>query len=234
MTYDEYVSSMAVLMSISPESTLSGSPLLQRMIEYAEKRIYRELDLLHLYESADTADMSVGTRTISVPESMIVVQSVGCCTVASTASNATTVAPLQRISMDMMNFIYPAVAETGFPAHYAMLDDDTIVVGYTPSAAYRLRCYGQVMPELLSEDNDVDFLSTELPDLLIAASAVFGFGGILKNFGAQAEDPATAQSWENQYQLLKQGVDLISMRQKASSVSWTPFQPAPLAKESRT
>lgn len=44
-------------------------------------------------------------------------------------------------------------------------------------------------------------LTTYFPDLFIAASMIFA-SGYQRDFGAQADNPSQAQSWETQYQLL--------------------------------
>jgi len=48
-------------------------------------------------------------------------------------------------------------------------------------------------------------LSVYYPELLIAACMVYG-SGYQRDFGAQADDPAKAVSWEAQYAALRQGV----------------------------
>jgi len=61
---------------------------------------------------------------------------------------------------------------------------------------------------------------------------VFGFGW-QRDFGAQSDNPQTAQSWENQYQTTKQGVNIEELRKKAASASWSPYIPTPQANTER-
>ncbi len=233
MTYSQYVTSCAAALSIEPETTLSGSSLLDRMIEYAELRIYRELDLLTTVSEA-TVDLVAGTRSASMPGSIIILNSASIITPASTAPLLGTRQPLQRTSVEFINFVAPTAATTGLPLYYAMQDNTTIILAPTPSAAYKLACLGVVRPAPLSSGNPTTYLTLYLPDLFFAASMVFGFGAITQNFGAQADDPQSAQSWENQYNLIKSGADLENLRSKAQSFSWQPYSPSLPAKESRT
>ena len=46
-----------------------------------------------------------------------------------------------------------------------------------------------------------------------AASAIF-LMGYQRDFGAQSDDPAAAQSWENQYEKLLMGANAEEMRRK--------------------
>jgi hypothetical protein len=89
-----------------------------------------------------------------------------------------------------------------------------------------------VRPSPLSFTNQTTFLSTYMPDLFLAASMVWGFG-YQRDFGGQADDPATAQSWEHQYESLRIGIDVEEMRKKSASVSWSSYHPTPTANTQR-
>lgn len=234
--FSSYVTTMANMLSISPETVLypDNEELLEQMINYAELRIYRELDFLRTVEEATTSDLTPGTRSVTVPGQIIIVNSATLITPASTAPDAGTRNPMQRVSMEFLNFIWPSAATTGIPTHYAMLDDETVILAPTPAAAYRACFLGIVRPAPLSAVNTTTYLTDFVPDLFIAASAIWGFGGINRNFGAASDDPASALSWEQTYQNLRAGVDVENLRSKAWGTGFQPFSPAPMAKESRT
>lgn len=235
LTYSSYITDMAGLLSISPESALTGqTDLVEAMIAYAEMRIYRELDFLATVEEATTGDLTPGTRTVAVPGNIFIVNSASLITPASTAANAGRRNPMQRVSMEFLNFVWPDAADTGVPSWYAMQDNETIVLAPTPAAAYRVCCLGIFRPEPLSSTNTTTFLTEQCPDMFIAASAIWGFGGLLSNFGGQSDNPQAAQSWEQQYQNLRAGVDMENLRSKAWATAWQPWSPSPQAKESRT
>lgn len=234
LNWTTYGTTMAEILSVSPEATLTGSELFDRMIEYAELRIYRELDFLTVQTEADTGDMTAGSPDISVPGSILIVNSVSLITPASTAAASGTLTPLQRVSTEFMNAVWPVRATQDTPQYYRLKDNSTIAVAPTPDDTYRLNVMGIVRPAALSASNTTTYLTVNVPDLFVAASAIFGFGAVLSNFGAQADDPQSVQSWENQYQLLKASVDLENLRSKAWAQSWQPWSPTPIAKESRT
>lgn len=236
MDFSSYGTLMAKMLAINPSSRLTtdNADMLEEMIAYAELRIYRELDFIRTQVEAETTDLTPGTRTKAVPGSIIVVNSASVVSPASTAAAAGTRNPMQRVSMEFLNFMWPSTVTLGLPSVFALQDDATIVVAPTPDAAYRLACQGVVRPAPLSSTNTTTYLTANLPDLFVAASCIFGFGGINQNFGAASDDPQSAQSWENQYQLLKAGVNMEALRQKAWMASWQPFSPAPEAAKSRT
>ena len=53
----------------------------------------------------------------------------------------------------------------------------------------------------MSVTNTSTQLTNFFPDLFIAASMIFATG-YQRDFGAQSDNPAQGQSWENQYDLL--------------------------------
>lgn len=207
--------------------------ILPEIVNYAELRILRELDLITV-TTEGTVPLVAGTRTATIPSSIIICNSANLITPAATAPAAGTRNPLQRISLEMLNYMYPssAVADRAAPEYYAMLTDTTMVFAPTPDAAYQVEAIGPIRPATLSAVNTTTWISTNLPDLFIAASMIFA-SGYQQNFGAQADDPKMAQSWEMQYQALVGGAQVEEARRRAASTGWQPFSPAPLAQPSR-
>ncbi len=136
--------------------------------------------------------------------------------------------------MEFLNFMWPSTVTQGVPLVFAMADSDQMILAPTPDAAYRVNCVGVYRPQPLYTATSGTGLSSLAQDIFVAASCVWGFGALNQNFGAMADDPASAQSWENQYQLLKVGLMEETLRQKAWMESWQAFSSAPAAKQSRT
>lgn len=231
-TYASYQAAMAQLL-VQPDYATNAdwAVMLPSMIDYAEQRIYRELDLVSTYDTAN-ADCVAGTRTVTIPGSILIVESANVITPAATLPDAGTRKPLQRLSTEALNAFWPNAATRGVPIWYDVLDFTTLVLAPTPDAAYKLEVYGEIRPAALSGSNTTTFLTTYLPDLFVAASMVFGTGW-QRDFGAQSDNPQAAQSWENQYQLLKSSAAVEEARRKSQSVGWQPQEPAPLANPSR-
>lgn len=231
MTYAEYVTIMKTLLVIATETNDNYVIVLPRMIEYAENRILRDLDLIATKTEASVA-CTPGSRSVTVPGSIQIVESA--CVMypaGSTTANGDNKF-LQRLSLEMLEFIWPNRSSTGMPQYYSMLTDTNCILAPTPDGAYLYVAKGPVRPAALSSGVPQTWISINIPDLFIAASMVFGTGW-QRDFGAQADDPGSAMSWETQYQTLLRSADVDDARRKAQSESWQPYQPEPLAKESR-
>lgn len=227
MTYDEYTATMQNLLVIDSSSNAAYVQILPQMIAYSEHRIQADLDLIATTTS-DTVPLVTGRRTVSIPACIYIVNSVNLITPSTTQPDQGTRATLQRVSVEAMNWMWPTSTDTGAPQNYAILNDTTCILGPTPDAAYKAEFYGIFQLTPISADNQTNWISVNIPDLLMAASMVFGTGW-QRDFGAQSEDPQASQSWENQYQLLLKSENVQAYRQYARSNAWTPFAPNPYA-----
>ena len=102
----------------------------------------------------------------------------------------------------------------------------------TPDKNYTIELTGLIRPDTLSPTNNETFLSTRYPELLMCACMVFA-SGYQRDFGAQAEDPGKALSWEAQYNTLAKGVMGEQARVRGEGPGYTPQPPAPLAQTPR-
>lgn len=196
------------------------------MIQQAELRIYRELDFLTTIE-AQTATCAASSRNIAIPDTIIIVREVNVITPAtSTVPDNGKRNPLRRVSLAYMNAAWPSPAtNTGVPTIYTLLDNVNARFAPTPDQTYTAEFIGTFRPDLLAADNPNTYISDNMPDLLLAATLKFIF--------QYQQESDMAQLWEQQYQTLRAGVDVENLRQKAASVSWTPYQPTPQANVSR-
>lgn len=204
-TYSSYKTQLANLMAVS-ETDTSFVTWLPGCIDYAEQRIYRELDLVHTTQRIAQTNLTSNSRVYNLPnpsteQRFFVVQQVNVITPSgATTSNGTRV-PLIAVSQKLVDFLYPSETETGVPSVYAMNTDQQIIVGPASDQAYLVEVVGTYRPAPLSAVNTSTFLSSYLPDLFMAASMVYG-SGFMRNFGAQGDDPKMSTSWEGQYQIL--------------------------------
>lgn len=179
--------------------------LYPRAISYAESRICQEVPFLanrSQNTSLATAPGS-GQLDLSTLTPPIVVQE-GLSLVTSTGSWA-----FDKATLDFVNLFWPNPAITMDPGkadnigrYWALLNDRTVVIAPTPDAAYQAVSTGLFQPTPLSATTPSTYLSTNYSDLLVAACMVFMEGTLRRNFGAQADDPKSAMSWEGQYQTL--------------------------------
>lgn len=227
LTYATYVTTIANLLAV-PETDTNYVQILPSIIDYAEQRIYRELDLLSATVRDTSGTLTPNSRNFTLPSGsgrFVVLDAI------NLTSSGARIAQLQPVSLEFLDAAWPSETATGgsaVPEYFAMITDQTIAVGPAPGSALGVEVVGEIRPAPLSASNTTTYLTNYLPDLFISASMVFS-SGWQKNFGGQSDDKSMAQSWENQYQLLKASADLEEHRKQWASVSWTSKQPSPIA-----
>lgn len=238
LTYSTYTSQIANLMVISTADP-NFQTMLPGMIDYAEQRIYREIDLLYTQLTYNSSPMTIGSRTFRLPSfptplggPFIVIDQVSVITPSSTATPATgTRASVVFTSREFIDITQPSNAP-GVPQFYSMSDDSALLFGPPPDKAYSLEIVGTFRPEPLGSSNGSTILTEYVPDLFVAASMVFA-SGYMRDFGAQADNPQMGAAWENQYKLLFQSAQTEQLRAKHQGEGWTSDSPSPIATPKR-
>lgn len=228
--YTTYSAALAELMVTTPTQA-DFVAIRPSIIDYAEQRMYRELDLLNTVIRDASAVFSASNRNFTLPTgqgTFIVINGINAITPAGSAPDAGTRVPLTPTTRDVLDRIWPSVTGAGVPNEFAMITQGTIVVGPWPDAAYTVEVIGTQRPAPLTSVNTSTFLTTNLPDLFMAASMVFA-SGFMRNFGSQADDPKMAMSWETQYKTLFASANVEEYRKKYQSAGWSSQSPAPLA-----
>lgn len=232
MTYEEYVSTMKVMLVIGTGNTSSFDTILPLMIEYAENRIRRDLDILYDFTTI-TSDCTSGLRNVQVPQEIDILNSISIITPSGVSPDEGTRNPVQRTTVEFINYSWNQSSSIGVPNYYALLNTETMILSPTPDEDYTIEWNGVTDPEPLSASNPETYISTYIPDIFVVASMIFG-SGYQRDFGQMSDDPKVAQSWESQYQTLIQSEAVREFRRKAQAQSWQPFSPSPLAPQSRT
>lgn len=219
--------------------------ILPRAYEYANNRIYREMEFLAIEVSTVGVSFTAGNPRVQLPTQFINPRYLNLITPGATSGDAGTRTPLERVSPEFMDFCFPNATTSGtsVPSKYAMYGDTsggaftaagafTIRVGFAPTTAYGLEIVGPVRPDPLSKVNPNTILSTRYPDLLIAACMVY-LMGYQRDFGAQSDDPQKAMSWEKSYTNLRESTMVEVERQKSQSTGWSAITPSVLANQPR-
>lgn len=205
-------------------------------IDYAEQRMYRELDLQVSRVVDATGTLSSGVRNFSLSTSLgifTVVEQINVITPSTATSSNGTRNPLTMVTKEYLDYAWPnAVAFNGVPVYAAPINNITYVVGPSPDAGYVIEVIGTQRPAPLSVSNSSTFLTQFLPDVFIAASMVFATA-YQRDFGAQVDDPQRAASWESQYSKLMQSANIEELRKRFMSEGWQSMQPSPIATPKR-
>lgn len=228
MTYDEVVVTLHTMLAVPLNSEDSNfTRIIPTMFAYADGRIYRELQFLATTTS-QTAPVIARNREMLLPDNILVLRLVNICTPVGPITFNTRRHDLERISPEALDMFWPQSSlRPGIPKKYALVGSTppSVVPGqlqaltYTlrfmpsPDKAYQAEFLGVIRPEILSSTNRETFLSVHYPDLFICACMVFG-SGYQRDYGAQADDPARAMSWETQYKYLRDAIAAEAARMR--------------------
>lgn len=233
LDYTTYVSQLSNLMVIG-STDANFQTFLPGCIDYAEQRIYRELDLLFTQETDGTTQVSSGNRNFTVPTSVgtfITVDNINIITPSSTPPTgaAGSRVPLVPVSPSFLDTVYPSGATaTGVPEFYAMRSNSLVILGPPPDAPYYAEVIGVQRPTPLSSGNSSTILTQYIPDVFMAASMVFA-SAYQRDFALTGDNPQQGVSWESQYKALMASATVEQARAKFESEGWTSNSPSPTA-----
>lgn len=229
LTYAQFVTSLANLLPVA-ESDPGFVTVLPNIIADAELRLYRSLDLLDTSARDSSSTFTTLTRNFNLPTSIgtfIVTDEINVITPAGTTNpELGTRVQLVPTGEEMLNALWPSVNGSTVPQYFAMVDQDLIIVGPWPDAAYTVEVVGTQRPAPLSATNTTTVLSTFFEDLLISAAMVFA-AGYQKNFGSGSDDPKMAQSWETHTQMLLADAKTEEARKIFTGQGWSDKSPIP-------
>lgn len=233
INFSTLVSECATITAISSTILVSGDAnfggIMDATINYAEGRIFRDLDL----PAARVTDTSVlctsGVRTIALSTTqgtLLVIESLNLLSSAGTTSSNGTRVPVLPASKAVIDTIYPSPlsSNAGAPQYFARVTDTELMLGPTPDQAYRTEVIATVRPNPLSASNSSTWLTQNVPELMVAGCMIF-LTGYMRDYGAQADDPKMSMSWEGQYGQLLASQKIDTLRMKFMSDAWTQQQP---------
>ena len=223
-------------MAVVPTTDTNYQIILPQMISYAELRMQRDLDFLSTQLSNSSYSFTSGNGILTIPTSSFVVMETF--EVIDGSGNS---APLLPVGKEFIQNVYGTGSSTGLPQYFAVYGGDSattgltsqnMIVGPIPDLNYAIRLTGTVRSAPLSASNTTTYISTYLPDMFIMASMIY-ISAFQRNFGRQSDDPQMAQSYESQYQILKDSALLEENRKKFEAAAWTSYSPAPAATPTR-
>lgn len=244
LTYNGWITSVAVL-AVEPVITVSGvvqflsaqlQAIVPSILDYAELRIQRDLDLNQLLTSGNYTFTS-GNNVLSIPNSNFVA-------VQTMSVNGV---PLIPVSKEFLQNVYGVNATASAPQYFAPYGGDSaggntstnFLVGPFPDANYPVSVTGYVRaPSLYANatpslaGSASTFISSQLPDLLLQASMI-PVAEFQRSFGATSSDPQQGFSYEQVYEGLLKGAIVEEARKKFSASAWSAMAPALVASPTR-
>src|ERR1700744_670695 len=205
LSYNQYIAQIAALAVYQTQSIggvtsfLDAPPTLitPSMLNYAELRIQRDLDLLASQTSNNTYTLTAGSPILDIPiddfqtlQTFEITQMNGAQTV-----NAS---PLLPVSKEFIQNVYGGMASVGTPQYYALVGDtfggnantlNKVLLGPTPNFNYTVRVTGTIVTPSLFKyasigvaDTSFTYISSYYPDMLIMASMIY-ITMFQRNFG---------------------------------------------------
>lgn len=251
MTYDEIVAQLQTMLEVPlNDADANFTRILPSMFLYAEGRIFGDLSLI-ITTVTQQAPLIALNRELVLPSSVIILEHINICSPVGAITNASKRTTLERVSPAALDMFWPQASfRPGVPQKYAIIGSVQLVVPPptvpgpqvlahvvrfmpTPDKAYMAELIGMIRPETLSPTNKQTILTIRYPELYLAACMVFG-SGYQRDFGAQADDPARAQSWNGQYQALLDGARLEQARMRGEGPGFTAQPPAQIAQQPRS
>jgi hypothetical protein len=196
-TYTTFKTAIAAELAV-PESNADFVALLPTFIDDSEQRIYRELDLLTASVTT-TGTVTANQRSFTLPTTNGHVLVVDGINILDSSSVRHPVTPATRSVVDVLWPSDTASGATVIPKLFARTDDTTVYFGPPPGDNWSCEVIHTIRPTALSAGNATTFLSQYLSDLFFAGAMVSA-SGFMRNFGAQADDPKMAVSWESLFQ----------------------------------
>lgn len=228
LTYNSFVPRILDVTK-NMKSDINASIVVPYVIDYAEQRIYRDLDLLATRLVDSSTNVTANQRTFTIPSSngtFLVVETVNVSTPSSVAFASGKRNPLTPVTKQFLDIAYPSSESADIPLFYAMQTNSQITFGPIPDDSYPIEITGTYRPNPLSSSNPTTILTTMLPDLFVSAALV-GLGEYLINHGLAP--PQNMERWEAEYKVLMQSALVEEFRKKYQSQAWTDAAPSPVA-----
>jgi|TARA_E500000318_G_scaffold6590_1_gene6272 hypothetical protein len=170
------------------DSNVLTTTILNDIIEHAESRIFRNVDL-DIFKKYKTANLTIGDPFVAMPGATPQLFAfVRYIQIFDTDNVRIT---LEKKDTSFINEFVPNRTTTGTPKYYANWDNDTLLLAPSPDATYTVELAYNAQTTGLSSSNTTTWVSNNAPEMLLYACLVEAFK-FLKN-------PQMVQMYEQYY-----------------------------------
>jgi hypothetical protein len=220
-TYTTLVNALQIE-AVQLASDPNWTGILPTIIDDAEQRCYRELNLISTVVRDTSGAFTANSRNFTLPQSLgrfVTLKSMNFFT-GGVNIGRTQMTPVSLFFLDYMWPGESSLSTPSYPKYFAPISDQVFMIGPAPDSNYAVEAVGTIRPTPLSATNTTTFLTNYLSDLFFAAS-MCSAAGYMRNYGAQADDPKMAMSWEQQYSMRLASAQGEELRRKFASGDWT-------------
>lgn len=244
LSYNSYVTQMGVMAVVMTQDAggvqqfvdPAAQTILPQMLNYAELRIQRDLDLLPS-QTSNNYTLTQGVNLFPLPiDDFITVQTIQVVQLnGATVINST---PMVPVSREFIQNCYGSPVNAGTPKYFAMVGDsfgngadtnNNILMGPVPNFAYTISVTGTIRTPSLYKygtagiaDTSYTYISTYYPDLLIMASMVY-ISAFQRNFSATSDQGEMSLSYEKAYLALMTVAKQEENRKKSEGSGWSAY-----------
>ena len=252
LTYNSYLlqlSTMAVIPTtvdpvtgIVTVNDVNYINIMPSVLDYAELRIQRDLDLLQLQIGDYDDNFTIGSNILTIPVSDFVTLQ------TMSVIVGTKTIPMTPCTKEFLQNVYNDSSFTATPKYFAPYGGDAATNGATsqnfmigpyPDQNYPILLTGtQRAPSLYQyagtpqATTGTTFISEYLPDLLLMASMIF-VSGYQRKFSSTGSDPQMPINYEQQYETLLKGAMGEELRKRFEASAWSSMAPSPAATPDR-
>lgn len=189
---------------------------LDKIIALGELRCVRDLNL-EVFEIVEELTMTLGTRELDKPASLLVLQSMR---LNAGVSTAAPYKALNKRSYDFCVLAHPSIAaaDRAEPEMYAELNATQWYLAPSPDAAYKVTVRYTARPTGLTSSAATSWLGTNVPDLLFAACLMESEHFI------KADD--RYEDWKRKYAEEILPTTRFELRSMIRDGAYTPYKPA--------
>jgi hypothetical protein len=178
MTYTE----LTTAIQEAVENTFTADQL-ELFVRQAEQLIHATVELPALRANV-TGSLEIGNKYVTLPDDFLYPYSLA-------VNVAGTYTYLLSKDPNFIRDAYPTPATTGTPKHYAIFDENTLILGPTPSAAIPVELHYARYPASIV-DEDTSYLGDKFESALLSGALVQ-----VARFQKQEED--IIKNYEKQY-----------------------------------
>jgi hypothetical protein len=154
------------------DSNVLTTTILNDIIEHAESRIFRNVDL-DIFKKYKTANLTIGDPFVAMPGATPQLFAfVRYIQIFDTDNVRIT---LEKKDTSFINEFVPNRTTTGTPKYYANWDNDTLLLAPSPDATYTVELAYNAQTTGLSSSNTTTWVSNNAPEMLLYACLVEAF-----------------------------------------------------------